>query len=248
MRSKKWLHASITATLLVATGASGLVAYRYRERLISANLVNREQRATLRDVQTELKRLDRWAPGIVRSNAIKRDGISPREEAKEYTPNGSYLGYEPKAPVDSGRLRFDKDGLPMVKYGESFHYNPVSVAQFGLQAYGGSDGPTPQFMVAVNKLLSMQSPDGAFRYDFPYTRYTTGEIYDPGWSSGMAQGQALSVLARAFAKTGDQRLIEAGNRAFRYMILPYDEGGTATTLAHFPPERSDAPFIMEYPL
>lgn len=247
MTFSKQVHVGVTALLLTSTLAAGWAAYHYREHLLSANQVTLRQQTDILNLERELKNLDQWAPGIVRSIAIKRDGIAPRQDAKSYNPTGSYLGYKPQPAADGERVRFDKDGLPTRKYGDTFHYNPVTIAQYALQAYGGADGPTPQFPVAVNKLLSMQSPDGSFRYDFPFARYTTGEVYQPGWTSGMAQGQAMSVLARAYSKTGDQKLLEAGNRALNFMMLPFEQGGTATTLAHFPPERSNAPFIMEYP-
>ncbi|MDR7028994.1 hypothetical protein J2X00_002356 [Rhizobium rosettiformans] len=144
-------------------------------------------------------------------------------------------------------MRFDAEGLPKVKYGEAYHYNPVTMAQFALGAYGGEGGPTPQFLVAVEKLISMQSPDGAFLYDFAFPKYATGEMYEPGWASGMAQGQALSVFARAYEHTKDTRFLIAGNKALEFMMLPVESGGTATTLMDFPPEPSENIFIMEYP-
>lgn len=225
-----------------------------RQQLREARRVRAEDRLQLREARQgaaearrQLKALDSWAPGIIRSFELQLDGISPNLAAKSYSPTGSYLGMTPQAPGDRGRLRFDEKGLPQVKYGETFHYNPVTMAQFALSEYGGQQGPTPKFMVAVEKLLSMQGADGALRYDFPFTRYTTGEAYEPGWVSGMAQGQALSVFARAYALTKDARFLDAGNRALAFMMLPYEAGGTATTLKKFPPAPSDAIFIMEYP-
>jgi heparosan-N-sulfate-glucuronate 5-epimerase len=45
--------------------------------------------------------------------------------------------------------------------------------------------------------------------------------------SAMAQGEAMSVLVRAFSTTGDDAYLEGARRALAPMLLPIKEGGTS---------------------
>uniref|UniRef100_A0A914LDX0 Heparosan-N-sulfate-glucuronate 5-epimerase n=1 Tax=Meloidogyne incognita TaxID=6306 RepID=A0A914LDX0_MELIC len=51
-----------------------------------------------------------------------------------------------------------------------------------------------------------------------------------GWYSAMAQGHALSFLARAFNATGDERFLLAGERACDLFELPTSKGGIKNQL------------------
>lgn len=238
----------LSATTLTSVG----LAYRYRDHLIDANA---SYRASLELAQQELVETRsaadewrNWAPGLFSALTLKRQGIAPNLEARSYSVAGPYLGYTKRAtPIDSTRVQLDEAGMPMVlRHGEPF-YNPVTLAQFALTEYSREGGPTAQFLPAAEKLTSLEGQDGALRYPFPFTKYATREAYEPGWVSGMAQGQALSVFARAYTVTKDPRYLDAGNRALEFMLLPFESGGTRTTLEFFPPQPSDAVFIMEYP-
>lgn len=238
--------------LVAATIAAASVAYRYRSHLIEANAANRASLALAQqetaEARSAVNEWREWAPGLVSALKLKKQGISPNTGAQSYSSTGPYLGYNKRAePIDPARVQLDEAGMPMVlRHGVPF-YTPVSLAQFALAEYSREGGPTAQFLPAAEKLLSLEGPDGAFRYQFPFTKYATREAYEPGWVSGMAQGQALSVFARAYATTKDPRYLDAGKRALDFMLLPFESGGTRTTLKYLLPEPSDAVFIMEYP-
>lgn len=96
-----------------------------------------------------------------------------------YSANGDYLNYGKTKSFRNGeRIKMDDQGLPMVRYGQGFWYNPVTLSQYALAAYGkwldgGDIGPMVR---AIDKLISMQSRDGAFRYRFPYRHYVSTPV------------------------------------------------------------------------
>jgi heparosan-N-sulfate-glucuronate 5-epimerase len=183
--------------------------------------------------------------------------LRPSELAKSYTASGPYYGYgETRKYVpgtQSGRFKVDDEGFPLVRYGDGYHYNPVTLAQQALAEYSRKDGPSERFLRVADRLIAAQGGDGALRYDFPFLKYATGEMYQPGWVSGMAQGQALSVFARAYFLTGDDRYKIAGDAALTFMLRPFEEGGVLGNLEGLAKlglvdkGSAEAPFIFEYP-
>ncbi len=157
-----------------------------------------------------------------------------------YSSFGPYLNYHMTKSHD--HLQKDPYGIPMVQNGQ--HYNPVTISQYALTLH--AKGEIDSFLAATDFLLTLQDKTGAFRYNFSWTYYLTGEMYDPGWVSGMAQGQALSVLTRAYSLTGDEKYLAAGNLAFEFMLVPTSEGGVLTTLADIDPSLSQYLWIEEY--
>ena len=226
-----------------------------------ANELLAAERAKNADLIKQLGAIDIWlskerkryfdllafAPGLGGAVKLAENGLPPMDKAKAYDPAGQYLNYGDTVYKDSTPIKIDPAGLPTVKYGDSYHYNPVTIAQFALDEYCRSKGPSAKFVPATDYLLGMMGPDGAFRYDFPFERYATGEMYQPGWISGMAQGQAVSVFVRAYHFTKQDKYLDAARKALNFMLLSADKGGPMTTLERFSPEPSKLPFIMEYP-
>lgn len=62
----------------------------------------------------------------------------------------------------------------------------------------------------------------------------------------MSQGQAISALTRAYVITEDERYLNAGIKAFDFLITPIEEGGTLTTLADLDPSLDTYIFLEEY--
>jgi len=164
--------------------------------------------------------LERW----------RNKGLSIGYMCSEYDHQGQYLGYNSGVYRESERVRFDQIGVPKVKYGEHFFYNPVTIAQYALKKWGGiiNEGDKKykeQFKNATEKLVEIQKENGALPYDFEWRYYLSGETYEPGWVSAMAQGQALSVFSRAYHMTQDPKYLKAGKKTFRFLITPKGRGG-----------------------
>lgn len=181
----------------------------------------------------------------------KRQGRDYYSHIQAYDPFGDYLKYgEIRNYRESRKVTFDGNGVPKVKYGEEFQYNPVTVSQYALTRYGqyilGNKESRNLFISAVDKLLEMQDEVGAFRYDFEWEYYLTKETYKPGWVSGMAQGLALSVFARAYNLTKDGRYLAAGNKTVDFLVTPIEDGGTMSNLKDLDPSLTDYIFFEEY--
>lgn len=175
-----------------------------------------------------------------------------RPHLQIYSATGDYLNYGATLNYhDDPSVAFDERGVPMASYSGRKEYNPVTVAQYALSQHGRylrGKGSADEFLRAADALLELQDENGALRYPFDYTYYLTGEVLERGWVSGLAQGQALSVYARAYALTHDQRYLEAGDLALAFLTRWHSDGGTMDTLAHLDPSLDGYVWFMEYPV
>lgn len=177
--------------------------------------------------------------------------LDPSKHFIVYKPEGSYMRYGFVWNFrESERVKFDKNGIPMLKFGQNFYYHPVQLMQFAFinydKALGGDSAGRNLFLSLADFLIEMQDHDGAIRYGFEWRYYLTKEVYKPGWISGMAQGQALSVFTRAFLMTNKYRYFLAANKAFSFLITPKEKGGPMSTLADLDPSLKEFIFFEEY--
>jgi heparosan-N-sulfate-glucuronate 5-epimerase len=135
---------------------------------------------------------------------------------------------------------YDDNAIPMLDYHGKLglQYNPIAIAQYGLGNYNlyrrtGDERRKERFLKVAHWLLQHLeiSSKGTrvwyHHFDFEYFR----RLKAP-WPSGLAQGQGLSVLVRAFAETGAQRYLEAAHQVFCSLALPVLEGGVKQTDAN----------------
>jgi len=176
-------------------------------------------------------------------------GLSYADQFQDYRPTGDYLNYGLILHYERDpTLRFDSLGLPLVEYDGVYHYNPVTIAQFALTMHGRymhGSGTLERFLEVAEAFRGMQAGDGAYRFPFPYSYYRTGETFAPGWTSGMSQGLAMSVFARAYGLSGREEFKVAAERAFAFMVEPGN--GLANTLSTLHPTLSDMITFEEYP-
>ena len=150
-----------------------------------------------------------------------------------------YLWFADERVEDVPTVRMES-GVPKVDYGGAtgVRDNPVTVAQWGLSNYSRGDvGP---LFTAADWLVDHQRPDGTWAYDFDWRVASADDSLKAPWISGLAQGQALSVLARAHRLTGDERYLVTGRAALRPYSLPVEDGGVVR-------QWTGLPFYEEYP-
>lgn len=139
----------------------------------------------------------------------------------------------------------DANGIVMVPYdvmapyASALGYNPVTVAQYALRYYDlwtsqGLAGYRSMFFKYADWLIDHQAPDGFWYYTFPFGPLT------PPWVSAMAEGQAISVLARAYHFTRQLRYLSAARLALATFDLRAGAGGVTTW-------ENGNPFYEEYP-
>lgn len=98
-----------------------------------------------------------------------------------------------------------------------------------------------QFVAAAEWLVAHQDTAGG--WPVMVTRRLANDRLElaPGWYSAMAQGQAMSVLVRAFARTSDRRYLRAALSAMRPFDVASADGGVLAKFA------DRYPWYEEYP-
>ncbi|QCI13294.1 hypothetical protein E6B08_18825 [Pseudomonas putida] len=180
---------------------------------------------------------------------FKKSPYRPALRSQEYSPTGDYMNYsKTQSFKNEGRIKLDGNGLPTVLYESQYQYNPITISNFALYEYGKNlpERPTNKFWAATNKLMSMQGFDGSFRYGFSFKHYALSKSYPVGWSSGMAQGLAMSVLARAYTFDKRQDYLDAGNKALDFLMVPVSHGGPLSSMAGLDPSLNNYIFFEEY--
>lgn len=156
------------------------------------------------------------------------------------------ISWDPKQWEDI--YPFDEQGIVQVDYGNEIgiQYNPVTIAQYALANYvkytsTQEDKHRTTFLTQVEYLRNNYDVIGEDMVGFPY--YFPMPLYglEPVWYSGMAQGQVISVLARAYLLTHDESIVPLIKKANNFMLYPVLEGGTLT----YTPEGNV--WIEEYP-
>jgi len=127
---------------------------------------------------------------------------------------------------------FDKNGIILLDYLGSIgkQYNPAAIAQYALGNYNLSrnknDSHYIKFIKCADWLRNnlVVSPQGnhlwMYNFDFDYLF-----LLKAPWYSGLAQGEGLSVLVRAYMETEDNKFEEAIQNVFNTFCRTIDEGG-----------------------
>lgn len=128
---------------------------------------------------------------------------------------------------------YDAAGIPMLDYrgGIGLQYNPIAIAQWGLANCNIFDSSREQsrrdkFLKAADWIAANLEENACglcvWNHHFDWEYRST--LKAP-WYSGLAQGQGVSLLLRAYAETHDKTYAEAASRAFVSLTKPIEEGG-----------------------
>jgi len=178
-------------------------------------------------VTAETHRLEATRIVVLGANSVVPDlAVTALSGAAPPPPSGRVLERYfctalPGTPI------LDGQGIPMTVYAGRAQYNPVQVSQFGLAQFErwlrtGDEADRATFLRMADWLVTTQKSTGLWHYTFAY-----GGQPVPWWS-GMAQGQAVSLLVRAFQETGVQAYRNAAALAVPTMRRTISNGGTAT--------------------
>ena len=123
----------------------------------------------------------------------------------------------------------DIHGIPLVDYqGEiGRQYNPVTISQYGLESWElflmTKDTTYVRTFFHQADWLCENHRAGRWLYDF--------EIKDrslkKGWTSAMAQGQAVSLLLRAYQSSGNAKYLHVAQKALAVLQQDVRDGGVA---------------------
>lgn len=131
----------------------------------------------------------------------------------------------------------DAEGIPLLDYRGALgvQYNPIAIAQYGLGNFNrwlatGSDERLAKFLRVANWLVKHLEPNRAgfavwmHKFDWEYR-----ETLRAPWYSALAQGQGISVLARAFQATRERMYLDAARAAFAAFRAEIADGGVRFT-------------------
>jgi len=126
---------------------------------------------------------------------------------------------------------FDAEGVPLAQYAQPIgtQYNPVTTSQYALALYykyleTGDTTYKQKFLIQANWLVRTAKVKGNYsvwEYLFDWPIYN---LTNP-WVSAMAQGQAISVLTRAYTLTQNNTFLEVINTAMGAFEVEKDLGG-----------------------
>ena len=156
-----------------------------------------------------------------------------------------YMTFAEKADYKG---HYDSAGIPMLDYHGriGLQYNPIAIAQWGLGNYNlflrtHDEARKRKFLAASDWLCGHLEPNrfgiGVWNHHFDWEYRTP--LKAP-WYSGLAQGQGISLLVRAYRETGNRVYLETADRAFTSFLKPTDEGGVISC------DERGAVWIEEY--
>lgn len=166
--------------------------------------------------------------------------VAPTDKVGAY-----YMTFKDKANYPGP---FDEKGVPLLDYHGTIgkQYNPIAIAQYGLAKYNlfieaGRDEDRESFLRQARWLVDNLRPNlkgvKVWMHDFDWEYW---EGLRAPWYSGLAQGQGLSCLVRAYLLTGDEAYMKAADAAFKSLQLDIKDGGVSL----FTPEGDT--WIEEY--
>ncbi|MCL2803924.1 MAG: D-glucuronyl C5-epimerase family protein [Micrococcales bacterium] len=161
-----------------------------------------------------------------------------------YAPTGKYFNWLSMTPIAEDK---DDDGvfLQYRKELDGFSHHPVAIAQYGLGQFSNyiETGDETFLEEARNQanyyVNNIDRATGMFSYDFDFP-VMYHETLEAPWASAMAQGQAISLLSRLYAETGDSKYLETSELAMKPLSVPVSEGGLVV-------DFFGHPYYEEYP-
>jgi len=151
-------------------------------------------------------------------------------EIDSYDYKGNYLHYD-KNRVENWGVKFTNEGIPKTIYAHGEYYNPTTIAQYGLQHYSlylknKDQTSKSKFILVADWLVNNQDARGGWIYSFDHDYYAgrVTKLKAP-WYSAIAQGTAMSVLARADYLTQDKKYSQSALKAKTLMKTPVAKNG-----------------------
>ena len=132
---------------------------------------------------------------------------------------------------------YDGKGIPLLNYhgAVGLQYNPIAVAQWGLGNYNlfmrtASAEAHEKYLKASDWLCErLEKNSHGLHVWNHYFDWEYRERLKAPWYSGLAQGQAISLLVRAHAESGERKYLNCAALAFRSFLCDVACGGVRFT-------------------
>ena len=127
----------------------------------------------------------------------------------------------------------DQNGVPLLNYHGDIgkKYNPIAISQWGLGNFNkwcdtNDKKYYEKFITCSNWLVeNLTENKYGIKVWMHYFDFEYRDTLRSPWYSGLAQGQGISVLTRAFKLTKDDKYAEASKLAIKSFYHNIDEGG-----------------------
>jgi heparosan-N-sulfate-glucuronate 5-epimerase len=141
-----------------------------------------------------------------------------------------YMSFHNKANYN-GFL--DQDGIPMLDYQGKIglQYNPIAISQWGLGNYNLWCTTKTQkyynnFIKSADWLANnLEKNNDGVKVWMHYFDFEYRDILKSPWYSGLAQGQGISLLMRAFKETNNENYLITAKEAFKSFKVSTKNGG-----------------------
>ena len=141
-----------------------------------------------------------------------------------------YMPFLAKAHYTGPR---DEQGIPLLDYRGAIgkQYNPIAIAQYSLGNYnlwrrGSGEEAFHRFTAVADWLYrNLEVNDHGLRVWMHHFDWEYRDRLIAPWYSGLAQGQGVSVLVRAWKETGNVKYIEAARDAMASFEKDTANGG-----------------------
>lgn len=163
----------------------------------------------------------RWEKIITGKNRVAID----QKRGKLYKKNRIAGYYNDLTGKVNEQTLLDDQGITVnIIEGNKKVYFPISIFQYALGLWdlylkNNNEITYSMFLQYCEWIIKNQGLDGSWNCFEPigYKKYTV---------SSMGQGEAISVLVRAYASTRDERWLDAAKKAMNFMIKSVSDGGT----------------------
>lgn len=141
-----------------------------------------------------------------------------------------YMKFHAKAQY---RGDFDEKGIPMLNYqGDiGINYNPIAVSQWSLGNYNlWKKNNTKENYINFIKGADWLNENLEINdYNIYVWQHHFNWVYKENlinpWYSGLAQGQGLSVLCRAYSITNEKKYLNSIEKVYRSFLVDVENGG-----------------------
>jgi hypothetical protein len=126
---------------------------------------------------------------------------------------------------------FDEDGIPRYRYPFGLHYNITFICHFALYQHSryvkfGRPEDLALFLHVSDWILEHgEESEESFLFPFAFPYVSVSTHFFPPWISALGQGRILSVLARAYELSGNERYLAVARKAMKPFEIAASEGG-----------------------
>ncbi len=189
-----------------------------------------------------------------RRNQYRESGYDYRiyySENKRYCFTDDYLNWGNVKNYNVDGIQLREDGVPLINYNGKYCVNPCTLLQFTLKCYGdylAGRIEIDKLNYYVDLCLDLMDGENKITYPFDFPYYCDPQkYYSAGWSSSMDYGHLLSICARMYNISHDDKYVRIADKCLNTLVVPINKGGVCGTLAALKKKYKDFIIFEEYP-